>query len=309
MKKVIMLNLLFMVTSNVFAVPVITEASAKGTTFKFEIKLSEKLPTGYKVKINLLNGKGSTPMKCSGNICSLSSSILTTLIDDPYYEVDIFDAKGAGSRHYVNYVILSSKITSGYTKITNSGAKLLHYPDNEILGTGPYDWACTKDNKTGLTWELKTDDGGLRDRDWGYSWYNPTNNGGNAGYKDTLSFTEKKCLTQDNCNTYAFINAVNAIGLCGKKNWRLPDIHELNSLLTKTSTINKPLNDSLYIDANYFPNMDVAYWSGTTRSNHRVSNPEEDASVLNFTEPSPESSLMGTPKYNNHSVILVSYER
>ena len=43
-----------------------------------------------------------------------------------------------------------------------------------------------RDNVTGLMWEVKTDDGGLRDKDWTYSWYNPdaTTNGGSAGYAD-----------------------------------------------------------------------------------------------------------------------------
>jgi hypothetical protein len=35
------------------------------------------------------------------------------------------------------------------------------------------DWSCVRDNVTGLIWEVKTDDGGLRDQDWKYTWYNP----------------------------------------------------------------------------------------------------------------------------------------
>ena len=65
MKKILMTVLLFVVTSDVFAIPTLTEASATGTTVKFTTKLSEKLPTGYKVKIDLNNGKGLVAMTCS----------------------------------------------------------------------------------------------------------------------------------------------------------------------------------------------------------------------------------------------------
>ena len=34
--------------------------------------------------------------------------------------------------------------------------------------------SCVKDNVTGLMWEVKTDDGGLRDKDWYYTWYDST---------------------------------------------------------------------------------------------------------------------------------------
>ena len=58
--------------------------------------------------------------------------------------------------------------TSGYTKIANNGLRL---PDSATLGTNPTDWACTKDNNTGLVWEVKTTDGGLRDMNYYYANY------------------------------------------------------------------------------------------------------------------------------------------
>jgi hypothetical protein len=150
--------------------------------------------------------------------------------------------------------------TTAYTKISNTGVAL---PDTAILGSGSNDWACTKDNKTGLTWEVKTDDGGLRDKDWTYSWYKPSgDNGGFAGYTDTTNGTPN-CSTQNNCNTDAFTNAVNTQGLCGKKDWRMPTKDELEGLFTKTSAVNQTLNVSLYINANYFPNTNFEYWSSS----------------------------------------------
>jgi hypothetical protein len=275
MKKILMTVLLFVVTSEVFAIPTLTEASATGTTVKFATKLSEILPKGYKVKIDLNNGKGLVAMTCSGLTCSLSSNALPKNTDSPIYKIGIYDAKGVlqGTTTNGSYVIVSTVIT-GYTKISNSGTVL---PDTATLGSGANDWACTKDNKTGLTWEVKTDDGGLRDKDWYYSWYKPSgDNGGFAGYTDTTNGTPN-CSTQNNCNTDAFTNAVNTKGLCGKKDWRMPTKDELMKLVvcsdgkyetdgscTNFSSVTKPT-----INSTYFPNtVSSWYWSSSPDANY-----------------------------------------
>ena len=268
MKKILMFCLLSAVTSHVFAIPTLIEASATGTTVKFATKLSEKLPKGYKVKIDLNNGKGLVAMTCSGLSCSLSSNALPKL-DSPIYKIGIYDAKGVlqGAMIDGSYVIVSTA-TSGYTKISNSGAVL---PYSAKLGSGDNDWACTKDNKTGLTWEIKTADGGLRDKDWQYSWYQPSGyNGGDVGYTDTL-FNTPNCSTQNNCNTDAFTNAVNTKELCGKNDWRMPTKDELMKLVVCSDgkydkdgscTNNGVANPT--INSAYFPNTQSwFYWSSS----------------------------------------------
>jgi hypothetical protein len=271
MKKILMFSFLLVVTSNVFAIPTLTEASVTGTTVKFATKLSEKLPTGYKVKIDLNNSKGLVPMTCSGLTCSLSSNALPKNTDSPTYKIGIYDAKGVlqGATIDGSYFIVFTSSPTGYTKMSNSGAVL---PDTATLGNGANDWACTKDNKTGLTWEVKTDDGGLRDKDWYYSWYKPSgDNGGIAGYTDT-PLGASNCSTKDNCNTDAFTNAVNAKGLCGKKDWRMPTKDELMTLVkcsddkydsdgscTNYDSVAQPT-----INTTYFPNMASDwYWSSS----------------------------------------------
>ncbi len=270
MKKILMFCLLIAVTSHVFAVPTLIEASATGTTVKFATKLSEKLPTGYKVKIDLNNGKGLVAMTCSGLACSLSSNALPKL-DSLTYKIGIYDAKGVlqGATTNGSYVIVSTVVTTRYTKISNLGATL---PDTATLGSGASDWACTKDNKTGLTWEVKTDDGGLRDKDWTYSWYKPNgDNGGSVGFTD-ITYTTPNCSTKDNCNTYAFTNAVNAKGLCGKKDWRMPTVDELKTLVycsdgkydTDGSCTNVTSVSTPTINSTYFPNtLFEWYWSSS----------------------------------------------
>ena len=119
-------------TNAVFAEPAITGASATWTTIKFTVQLSEKLFSGYKVKIDLHNGKGFVAMKCSALTCTLSSNALPKGVDDASYSVGIYDSKGAlqGEIIYSSYVItataevnaVATAPTFSYAKISNSGA-------------------------------------------------------------------------------------------------------------------------------------------------------------------------------------------
>ena len=53
-----------------------------------------------------------------------------------------------------------------YTKLGQDGVAL---PDAATPADG---WIMTRDNVTGLIWEIKTDDGSIRDKDNTYSWAN-----------------------------------------------------------------------------------------------------------------------------------------
>ena len=263
MKKILLYGLLAAISGNAFAISTLTAASTTGTTIKFTTKLSEKLTIGSKVKLDLNNGKALASMTCSALTCTLSSNNLPKGADEALYSAGIYNSKGTLQGEVVDgsYVITTTEevntpSTIGYTKISNSGATL---STTAKLGTGSNDWTCTKDNKTGLIWEVKTTDGGLRDMNNYYSWYEPnaSKNGGYSGYQNG------GICKGSQCDTYAFTNAVNANGLCGKKDWRMPTIDELKGLITKTSTVNQPLNIGFFIDANYFPNTNYWYWSSS----------------------------------------------
>lgn len=141
-----------------------------------------------------------------------------------------------------------------FSKVCGSGeaAGEGQCPPNPSVGAGPRDWACVRDNVTGLVWEVKTD-ADLRSASNTYSWYNPdeTTNGGDAGEQDG-----GKC-TGSACDTWAFVEAVNAVTLCGATDWRLPTRKELLSIVD-----NGRFDPA--INTKYFPNTLSSYlWSST----------------------------------------------
>lgn len=141
-----------------------------------------------------------------------------------------------------------------YSKIANDGSTLAA---SAVLGSNPTDWACTRDNTTGLMWEVKTTSG-LRNMASTYTWYstNGTTNGGNAGVNtDTTTCNS----TLASCNTQAYVTAVNAgNGLCNASDWRLPTPRELRTLVLADGS-------SPSIDPTYFPNTSASlFWSGSS---------------------------------------------
>jgi hypothetical protein len=83
------------------------------------------------------------------------------------------------------------------------------------------------DTRTGLVWEQKTDDGGLRDKDNTYTW------------QEALDY----------CNN---------LNLAGQSDWRLPTVKELASLadLSRYNPSIDPIFENYTVSSNY--------WSSTT---------------------------------------------
>ncbi len=141
-----------------------------------------------------------------------------------------------------------------YTKISNGGQPL---PASAALGSGANDWACTRDNFTGLVWEVKVNNAAQkRHMNHTYNWYNPSSPDGYPGSVGNTSSCGNTLGAQP-CNTQTFTQAVNAQGLCGAMDWRMPTVKELEGIADFG-------RHNPAIDTNYFPNTSIFnFWSGS----------------------------------------------
>ncbi|MEN0039222.1 MAG: DUF1566 domain-containing protein [Cellvibrio sp.] len=116
---------------------------------------------------------------------------------------------------------------------------------------------CATIQQSGLTWELKTDDDGIHDKDNVYRW------GGMGAEKTGAIFF-------DDWNT--LLNAANREKLCGFNDWRVPTIDELKTLVTNTAI--KPV-----VNPEIFPlTQSLPYWSTSTYQNY-----PEHAQTVDFS--------------------------
>ena len=128
------------------------------------------------------------------------------------------------------------RIPQSYTKLGSGGVEL---SDIATVSNG---WIMTKDNVTGLIWEVKTDN-----KNDVYTWCdtNLATNGGDAG------------TCGKGTDTADFINAFNSENLGGFSDWRLPTIKELSTIVNSDA-------DFPTINTTFFPNtVSSYYWSST----------------------------------------------
>ena len=156
---------------------------------------------------------------------------------------------------------------SDYTKLDARGNK---------LPSSARSWACVLDNRSGLIWEVKTDDGGVRDKDNEYRW-------GGKGVSDVaLGWVENSPGNKypesrwdgsgDRYDDWdELITAANSEQLCGFSDWRVPDLYQLASLVRCRGGSYKNLDNGCSgsyqkptIDTEYFPDATSGwYWSAS----------------------------------------------
>ena len=156
---------------------------------------------------------------------------------------------------------------SDYTKLDAQGYEL---PKNAKS------WSCVLDNRSGLVWEVKTNDGGARDKDNKYRW-------GGKGVSDMAlewvknspgnKYPESRWNGKGNIydDWNKLITAANSERLCGFSDWRVPDLYQLASLVRchggSYQSLDKGCSGSYQrpaIDTQYFPNTGpYGYWSAS----------------------------------------------
>lgn len=114
---------------------------------------------------------------------------------------------------------------------------------------------CVADSRTGLTWEIKYDKPGLRNWRNTYSWFNPNEATNELDYR---GLANGGSCAESACDTWSYVQAINAAGLCGHFDWRMPSRNELMSISDLSKAKNPPT-----IDLAYFPYTQAAeYWTG-----------------------------------------------
>lgn len=117
------------------------------------------------------------------------------------------------------------------------------------------DGGCVYDNTTGLTWEVKTNDSGLRHFSWTYTNFDTPQSGSTWNGSAWVDLTPAEIYAGS--NSLGFAAAVNATGLCGYTDWRLPTGTELLTLVKRSGS--NPM-----IDISWFPNTQAdVYWTST----------------------------------------------
>ena len=128
-----------------------------------------------------------------------------------------------------------------FTKLDSSGSELPASAES---------WSCVKDNITGLIWEVKSDDGGIHDKDNTYRW-----GGLSAIGRDHVN---RKGSYYDDWN--GLVNGSNSSAFCGYSDWRVPGREALRSIVNYDRS-------NPAIDTSYFPNFPNSgsawFWSSS----------------------------------------------
>lgn len=123
-------------------------------------------------------------------------------------------------------------------------------------------WSCIRDKNTGLIWEVKTPN----NKNTRYHFYDPQY-GGVQDPKDNPSDGGHDKIwagVSGSTSTASYIEQINQQSLCGYRDWRLPEDHELRSIVHYGQSATNSGNDIVSVDARFFPEtMPNDYWTST----------------------------------------------
>lgn len=251
-------------TSDSLLAPIIGDASALNT-FSIAPLVSEQTEIIYQLLItdNFGNQRNATQTML------VQPQTFTTLNDTGVSlnatnneNLAVYQGEFAGQDAHYGYDRMASSGISDKAGRGEQGFDFTRLNQNgDEIDQATADWHCVRDNITGLIWENKTDIvGDLHDAEQLFTWYSLGDNGGFDGYINAASTACN--LTSQECNTQAFVDAVNAQGLCGFFDWRLPTHNELLSLV-HFGKLQPPL-----VESSYFPDMGITeasallwYWT------------------------------------------------
>ena len=262
-------------------------------------------PTQSAARLGALNDTGVTfggnvPTGNQTNTCNSDSADITNnniTQQDCAYGRDILSSEGLLDK------VSAGQVGFDFTKLGANGLALttqnVLYDDtlSGVESSGSR-WSCVRDNRTGLTWEVKINRGtapatitapatnNIHHRDNGYLW------GGVSaiGIANTLGFAREGFYsTVGATNTWdILVDGSNADSLCSLNNWRVPTLEELASISHKgvpNNTAGNTIITDSAIDSNYFPNTpnDFFWWSASPRASTNTGNVNGQAWAISFS--------------------------
>ena len=210
--------------SGIFTVTLVVTDDA-GSTGSASFQVSPAPPLAKAT--GLLNDTGVTRCFVAGTedlfACNSANAMALSPAQDGQTGRDTTSSNGA-----------DGKLGFSFTKLGSAG---------QTLPASAPDWSCVRDDVTGMIWEVKSTDNGPRDVDRLYTNYSPRYNPRGEYGKAT--------------DAIGFVAAVNAQGLCGARDWRLPTPVELQSLADYEVAFGAPA-----IDVAWFPRTSTGdYWT------------------------------------------------
>lgn len=176
------------------------------TSFEIETALKQEIEI-----IPLLFNDAVLPKaeSLSKNIIGLTEKIACRIRHNQHYAGDIENVVNLVSEHR------HAKTKGRFQKLDAQGCCLANSSKN---------WAAVFDHKTQLTWEIKSKNGDLHDREQIFTWQ----------------------------EGYNYINRVNQEAFCGHSDWRMPTVEELKTLIDPSQM------DDWKIDHHYFDDQPSA---------------------------------------------------
>lgn len=150
-------------------------------------------------------------------------------------------------------VIAPPVIVNTTSRVIEKPAYIKRDINGNLVEANDAQWACVFDTKNGLMWEVKSKDDNMRKPDNLYSWFDPEN-------KALQGVTDGgRCKGDADCDTHAYVEAMNKQNFCGHNDWRLPTREEMMGLVSYG-------DNKVKIDTSYFPEA-LPSWYWTASSN------------------------------------------
>lgn len=149
--------------------------------------------------------------------------------------------------------------SGGHSEQAEPENRFVFLTDSGVPPIGNARRACVRDTGSGLTWESKSNQGGLHDWRNTYSWFNPTQAHHELDYR---GLADAGSCNNSLCDTWSVVAANNEEKACGFDDWRIPTKDELFSISDLLRAKSPPT-----IDTAYFPLTQTAeYWSANDYS-------------------------------------------